>query len=225
MILLPSSTNYAIALNNSEVLKLQNLKTKYYLTNISRFSSEQKYEVQKENLNTIFANVNCESNKVAFVTIFPDLKPSQIKVFSDHRLIQDKNNLYLTDTDCDLNFSNSEEYKNLLVNVSKSKLGYTYISKNIVEDMFEYSPFKSSIVGSLNLFKGKLMLNSYGLHSLNQKTNFTSNLKDQDLNCLTEENNFLSIKEPNVFIDKSLFNSQNFIQNFKMEFKLNSRMI
>ena len=219
--LLPSNTNYAISLNKDEILNLSDLKVKYHLTNFSRFHSNQEYKLEKNISQIIFADVLCENTKNTFVTIFEDLKPSQIQVYSNHKLIQNDNNLYLTDLNCELNFENSKSYNDLIANVSKSKFGFVLISESYIKENVNFLPINSDLVGAFNQYQDSLILNSFAYHSLEELGNLQKNLTKKDIKCLNPNQNFLAIKEPISFIYKTNFKNLNFINNFQNGIQIN----
>jgi len=219
--LLPSNTNYAISLNKKEVLRFPDLKVKYHLTNFHRFNSKQNFKTEKDIQENIFANVTCLNKQNSFVTIFPNLKPSQILVSSSHKLIDFKNNLYLTDPSCELSFDKTSSFEDLTVNIAKSKIGYVFISQNFINEKFNFLPIKTDLVGAFNKFNGRLILNSYAEHNLKSLEGLKYNLDSKDLSCLNPNLNFLSIKEPMLFFDRSNFKSLKFIDNFNEGIQVN----
>ena len=213
--LLPVNTLYAVSLNQDEILKLPNLKVQYYFTNLYRFNSKHKFTIKPKLQEVIYAQVKCDNLNSSFVSIFPNLKPSQIEVLSPHKLIERNNHLYVTDSNCDLNFSNEIDLSDQISNVSKSKLGYIFLSKEYASSFLDFTSLDSPVVGSFNMMDQKLILNSFAKHNF-QKLNYLSdNLSMQDIDCLNQDN-YISIKEPFKFLDiNSKINSNKNTKFFK----------
>ena len=127
--LIPDNYNYAVFLK-SNIPQNQNFLN-YNLNNAQRLFAKHEYEIDVTPDAKIIANINC-NNSDSFVTILPDVRPSQFKMISDHKIQYSNNSLYVMNKECDLSFNQPKQIKDLKNNVSLSKHAFALVNKEFL---------------------------------------------------------------------------------------------
>lgn len=219
--LLPDATEYSVSFNPMKIPEISFLKLKYNILNASRLIAKHDFTLDFNLPEQIFGQAECKDKSLSYFTILPNTKPSQIKLRSNHKLIQQNQAIYILDQNCELEFNNPIPYKDLISNVSKSKWAYVFVNQNYVNQNLDFFEIQSPIIASLNKYQENFILNSFALHSNQNLSNLNQSLNSQDIKCLNSKDNYLSVKQIHNFIDQALLEKVEFLENFTDNFQLN----